>query len=118
MPQQQSLSIIDSRSFDAKQRLDDMVADHVDGFADAGTLVAFPVQDADALRHHVKLGNAKLRVTNPRPFQGICSVPMQDAAMAVRRLEELKSLGLEGIEIVSHGSADFVSSSARGALSP
>jgi aminocarboxymuconate-semialdehyde decarboxylase len=38
----------------------------------------------------------------PGIFIGIGMVPMQDAALAARRLEEVSSLGLRGIEIGTH----------------
>jgi len=98
--------VIDSRSWDAKRRIEDMAADDVDVqvVSPMPELLShwFPAGDADALCRHVKEGMAELCAAHPRHFIGIGMVPMQDAALAVKRLEEIKSLGLRGIEIGSH----------------
>jgi aminocarboxymuconate-semialdehyde decarboxylase len=99
--------VIDSRSWDAGRRLDDMAADDVD------TQVISPMPellshwfpsggDADVLCRCVNEGIAALCGAHPRHFVGIGMVPMQDTALAVRRLEEVRSLGLRGIEIGTH----------------
>ena len=62
----------------------------------------FPSGDADALCRYINEGIAELCAAHPRHFVGIGMVPMQDAALAARRLEEVKSLGLRGVEIGSH----------------
>jgi aminocarboxymuconate-semialdehyde decarboxylase len=98
--------IIDSRSWDAGRRLDDMAADDVDMqvISPMPELLShwFPPDDADALCRHVNEGIAALCGAHPRHFVGIGMVPMQDTALAVRRLEEVHSLGLRGIEIGTH----------------
>jgi aminocarboxymuconate-semialdehyde decarboxylase len=98
--------VIDSRSWDARRRLDDMAADDVDVqvLSPMPELLShwFPPGDADALCRHVNEGIASLCASHPRHFVGIGMVPMQDPALAVKRLDEIKSLGLCGIEIGTH----------------
>lgn len=98
--------IIDSRSWDAARRLDDMAADDIDMqvISPMPELLShwFPSDDADALCQHVNEGIAALCGAHPRHFIGIGMVPMQDAALAVRRLDEVRSLGLRGVEIGTH----------------
>lgn len=98
--------VIDSRSWDARRRIDDMSADDVDVqvISPMPELLShwFPAADADALCRHVNEGIAHLCVANPGKFFGIGMAPMQDASLAVKRLDEIKSLGLRGIEIGSH----------------
>jgi aminocarboxymuconate-semialdehyde decarboxylase len=98
--------IIDSRSWDARRRLDDMAVDDVDVqvVSPMPELLShwFPADDADALCSHVNEGIAALCADHPRHFIGIGMVPMQDGPLAVRRIESVKSLGLRGIEIGTH----------------
>jgi aminocarboxymuconate-semialdehyde decarboxylase len=98
--------VIDSRSWDAGRRIDDMAADDVDvqAVSPMPELLShwFPAGHADALCRHINEGIAALCAAHPRHFIGIGMVPMQDAALAVQRLEEIKSLGLRGIEIGTH----------------
>ena len=98
--------IIDSRSWDARRRLDDMALDDVDVqvVSPMPELLShwFPPDDADALCRHVNEGIAALCADHPRHFIGIGMVPMQDVALAVRRINSIKSLGLRGIEIGTH----------------
>jgi aminocarboxymuconate-semialdehyde decarboxylase len=98
--------VIDSRSWDAKRRIEDMTADDVDvqTVSPMPELLShwFPVGDADALCRHINEGIAELCGAHPRHFIGIGMVPMQDTALAIKRLEEIRSLGLRGIEIGSH----------------
>ena len=98
--------IIDSRSWDGRRRVDDMAADDVDVqvVSPMPELLShwFPSGDADALCRYINEGIAELCAAHPRHFVGIGMVPMQDAALAARRLEEVKSLGLRGVEIGSH----------------
>lgn len=97
---------IDSRSWDAGRRIDDMSADDVDVqvVSPMPELLShwFPPTDADALCRCINEGIAELCNTHPGQFIGIGMVPMQDAPLAIRRLGEIKSLGLRGIEIGSH----------------
>jgi aminocarboxymuconate-semialdehyde decarboxylase len=62
----------------------------------------FPAADADALCRYINEGIAELCNANPGHFIGIGMAPMQDASLAIKRLDEIKSLGLRGIEIGSH----------------
>jgi aminocarboxymuconate-semialdehyde decarboxylase len=98
--------VIDNRSWDAGRRLDDMAADDVDMqvISPMPELLShwFPPGDADALCQHVNECIAALCGAHPQHFTGIGMVPMQDTALAVRRLEEIRSLGLRGIEIGTH----------------
>ena len=98
--------VIDSRSWDARRRIDDMAADDVDVqvVSPMPELLShwFPPADADALCRHINEGIAALCTAHPRQFVGIGMVPMQDASLAAKRLDEIKSLGLRGIEIGSH----------------
>jgi aminocarboxymuconate-semialdehyde decarboxylase len=98
--------VIDSRSWDAARRIDDMSADDVDVqvISPMPELLShwFPAADADALCRYVNEGIAELCNANPKKFIGIGMAPMQDAPLAIKRLDEIKSLGLRGIEIGSH----------------
>jgi aminocarboxymuconate-semialdehyde decarboxylase len=98
--------VIESRSWDAARRLDDMALDdvNVQVVSPMPELLShwFPAADADALGRHVNEAIAAICATHPRHFIGIGMVPMQDASLAVRRLEELSSLGLRGVEIGTH----------------
>jgi aminocarboxymuconate-semialdehyde decarboxylase len=98
--------VIDSRSWDAQRRLDDMRDDDVDVqvISPMPELLShwFPSDDADVLCRHINEGIAALCGAYPRHFIGVGMVPMQDPALAVKRLDEIKSLGLRGIEIGSH----------------
>jgi aminocarboxymuconate-semialdehyde decarboxylase len=98
--------IIDSRSWHGKRRIDDMMADDVDiqVVSPMPELLShwFPPDDADGLCRHINEGIAELCAAHPRHFIGIGMVPMQDTSLAVQRLEEIKSLGLRGIEVGTH----------------
>ena len=98
--------VIDSRSWDAARRLDDMALDDVSVqvVSPMPELLShwFPSGDADALCRHVNEGIAALCAGHPRHFVGIGMVPMQDIPLAARRMEEIRSLGLRGIEIGTH----------------
>ncbi len=98
--------VIDSRSWDPRRRLDDMSQDDVDVqvVSPMPELLShwFPADDADTLCRHVNEGIAALCAGDPRRFIGIGMIPMQDVARAARRIEDVKSLGLRGIEIGTH----------------
>jgi aminocarboxymuconate-semialdehyde decarboxylase len=98
--------VIDSRSWDAARRLEDMAVDDVkvQVVSPMPELLShwFPSSDADALCRHVNEGIATLCADHPRHFLGIGMVPMQETSLAVRRMEEVRSLGLRGIEIGTH----------------
>jgi aminocarboxymuconate-semialdehyde decarboxylase len=98
--------VIDSRSWDGKRRIDDMMADDVDiqVVSPMPELLShwFPPDDADVLCRHINEGIAELCAAHPRHFIGIGMVPMQNTSLASQRLEEIKSLGLRGIEVGTH----------------
>lgn len=98
--------LIDSRSWDAGRRLRDMQADDVDVqiVSPMPELLShwFPVDDADALSDHINRGIAELCAAHPESFVGIGLAPVQDPALAARRLADIKALGLCGIEIGTH----------------
>ena len=98
--------VIDSRSWDANRRVDDMALDdvNVQVVSPMPELLShwFPPSDADALCRHVNGGIAALCADHPQHFIGIGMVPMQDVLLAARRMEEVRSLGLRGLEIGTH----------------
>lgn len=98
--------VIDSRSWDAERRLRDMQSDDVDVqvVSPMPELLShwFPAGDADALSDHINRGIANLCSAYPESFIGIGMAPVQDPALAARRLADIKSLGLYGIEIGTH----------------
>jgi aminocarboxymuconate-semialdehyde decarboxylase len=98
--------VIDSRSWDAERRLLDMQADdvYVQVVSPMPELLShwFPADDADVLCGHINQGIADLCSAHPKNFVGIGMVPVQDPALAARRLSDVKALGLCGVEIGSH----------------
>ena len=98
--------IIDSRSWDAERRLRDMQTDDVDVqvVSPMPELLShwFPADDADILSNHINHAISELCARNPKSFIGIGMAPMQDPALAARRLADIKKLGLCGIEIGTH----------------
>ena len=97
---------IDSRSWDADRRLQDMRSDDIDVqvVSPMPELLShwFSADDADALSDHVNQAIAQLCSAHPESFIGIGMAPVQDPALAARRLAGIKALGLCGIEIGSH----------------
>jgi aminocarboxymuconate-semialdehyde decarboxylase len=98
--------LIDSRSWDAERRLRDMQSDDVDVqvVSPMPELLShwFPADDADALSGHINRGIAELCSSHPQTFIGIGMAPVQDPALAARRLADIKALGLCGVEIGTH----------------
>jgi aminocarboxymuconate-semialdehyde decarboxylase len=98
--------LIDSRSWDAGRRLEDMQSDDVDVqvVSPMPELLShwFPADDADALSDHINRAIAKLCAAHPRSFVGIGMAPVQDPALATRRLAGIRALGLCGVEIGTH----------------
>jgi aminocarboxymuconate-semialdehyde decarboxylase len=98
--------LIDSRSWDAGRRLEDMQSDDVDVqvVSPMPELLShwFPADDADVLSDHINRGIAKLCAAHPRSFIGIGMAPVQDPALAAGRLAGIRALGLCGIEIGTH----------------
>ena len=97
---------IDSRSWDGERRLSDMEEDGI------ATQVVSPMpellsywfspEDGDAFADHINTALAELCADHPGRFIGLGMVPLQDPALAARRLESLKRLGLRGVEIGTH----------------
>jgi aminocarboxymuconate-semialdehyde decarboxylase len=98
--------VIDDRSWDAERRLRDMAEDGIDVqvISPMPELLShwFPADDADALARHVNREIAALCAAHPKNFIGIGMVPAQDVGLAARRLDEVKTLGLCGVEIGTH----------------
>jgi len=97
---------IDSRSWDGARRRDDMAADGI-GLQLVSPMPEllshwFPVADADALCSHINGGIAELCAAHPKSFAGLGMVPLQDPALAARRLAGIKAQGLHGVEIGTH----------------
>ena len=97
---------IDSRSWDPARRLDDMGKDGtgVQVVSPMPELLShwFPADDADVLSEHINQAIAAMCAANPRHFVGIGMVPVQDPALAAKRLQNVKALGLRGVEIGTH----------------
>ena len=98
--------VIDDRSWNAERRLRDMTDDGVDVqvVSPMPELLShwFPADDADVLASHVNNAIAALCAAHPTRFVGIGMVPVQDVALAARRLADVKALGLCGVEIGTH----------------
>ena len=97
---------IDSRSWDADRRLQDMQSDDIDiqVVSPMPELLShwFPADDADALSDHINHAIAQFCSAHPESFIGIGMAPVQDPGLAARRLAGIKALGLCGIEIGTH----------------
>src|SRR5260370_16593500 len=80
---------IDSRSWDAGRRLQDMQLDDVDVqvVSPMPELLShwFPVDDADALADHINRAIAQLCSAHPRSFVGIAMVPLHNPPLASLR---------------------------------
>ena len=98
--------MIDSRSWDAERRLRDMAEDDIDiqVVSPMPELLShwFPADDADVLSSHINSEIEALCAAHPQRFIGIGMVPIQDVALAVRRLVDIKEMGLCGVEIGTH----------------
>lgn len=98
--------VIDSRSWDADRRLQDMRSDDVDVqvVSPMPELLShwFPADDADLLSDHINSAIARLCAAHPQSFVGIGMAPVQDPALAARRMSGIKASGLCGIEIGTH----------------
>lgn len=98
--------VIDERSWDGHRRLDDMRDDDIDlqVVSPMPELLShwFPASDADVFGGHMNRSIAELCAAHPRHFIGIGMAPIQDPALAVKRLGTIKALGLRGVEIGTH----------------
>jgi aminocarboxymuconate-semialdehyde decarboxylase len=97
---------IDSRSWNVERRIEDMREDGVDiqVLSPMPELLShwLPAEEADDLCKIVNDHIAKMIAARPDRFRGIGMVPMQDPERAAKRLEDLRSLGLLGVEIGTH----------------
>jgi aminocarboxymuconate-semialdehyde decarboxylase len=97
---------IDSRSWDGARRRDDMANDDIamQVVSPMPELLShwFPAADADVFCAHVNAAIAELCAGHPASFAGLGMVPLQDPALAARRLLDVKALGLRGVEIGTH----------------
>jgi aminocarboxymuconate-semialdehyde decarboxylase len=97
---------LDSRSWDAARRLDDMDADGIE------TQVVSPMpellsywfsgQDGEAFADHVNTELAELCARAPSRFLGLGMVPLTEPERAARKLADICALGFKGVEIGSH----------------
>jgi aminocarboxymuconate-semialdehyde decarboxylase len=102
----QPFRAIDSRSWDAARRLADMDEDGI------ATQVVSPMpellsywfssHDADDFSESVNEALAALCATSPTRFLGVGMVPLQDPALAAKRLDRIGAFGLRGVEIGTH----------------
>ncbi|MBR0899048.1 amidohydrolase family protein [Bradyrhizobium tropiciagri] len=98
--------VIDSRSWDVERRLNDMKEDGIDVqvLSPMPELLShwLPSSEADDLCAITNDYIAAMIAENPGQFRGIGMVPMQDPQLAAKRLEDVRKLGLRGIEIGTH----------------
>jgi aminocarboxymuconate-semialdehyde decarboxylase len=97
---------IDSRSWNVARRLDDMGADGIDVqvLSPMPELLShwLPSNEADDLSKIMNEQAARMIAAAPRNFRGIGMIPMQDPTLAAKRLEDVRAMGLVGIEIGTH----------------
>jgi aminocarboxymuconate-semialdehyde decarboxylase len=97
---------IDSRSWDVARRLDDMAEDgtEVQVLSPMPELLShwLPASEADDLSSIMNEHIAAMISEAPASFRGIGMVPMQSPDLAAKRLDDVRGLGLLGIEIGSH----------------
>jgi aminocarboxymuconate-semialdehyde decarboxylase len=97
---------IDSRSWNAQRRLKDMEEDGTDiqVLSPMPELLShwLPVEEADELCTIMNEHIAAMIAEAPLKFWGIGMVPMQSPDLAAKRLQDIRRLGLRGIEIGTH----------------
>jgi len=97
---------IDSRSWNVARRLDDMATDGIDiqVLSPMPELLShwLPVDEADDLSKIMNEQAARMIAAAPGKFHGIGMAPMQDPELAAKRLEDVRAMGLLGIEIGTH----------------
>jgi aminocarboxymuconate-semialdehyde decarboxylase len=97
---------IDSRSWNVARRLNDMGADGIDiqVLSPMPELLShwLPTNEADDLSKIMNEQAARMVAAAPGTFRGIGMAPMQDPALAAKRLEDVRAMGLVGIEIGTH----------------
>lgn len=97
---------VDSRCWDMSERLIDMEAQKID----VQVLSPMPellshwmtAVDAEYLAAHINESIAGMIAQAPDRFRGLGMVCAQDTSIAVRQLEDIRKLGLSGIEIGTH----------------
>jgi aminocarboxymuconate-semialdehyde decarboxylase len=98
--------MIDSRSWDVGRRIEDMGEDGVDlqVLSPMPELLShwLPAGEADELCQIMNGHIAQMITSAPDRFLGIGMIPMQDPQLAVKRLQDVHSMGLLGIEIGTH----------------
>ncbi|RJF89385.1 amidohydrolase [Oleomonas cavernae] len=98
--------VLDACNWDSAARLADLAAEGVDRqvISPMPELLShwFDAAEADLLSRHMNEALAALVATQPDRYLGLGMVPVQDPELAARRLEEVKTLGLRGVEIGSH----------------
>lgn len=98
--------VLDPANWDAVARLAEMAAQGTQqqALSPMPELLShwFGAQDADDLCRHMNQSLAALVAAAPRHFHGIGMVPVQNPDLAARRLEEVRELGLRGVEIGTH----------------
>ena len=97
---------IDSRSWNVARRLDDMGADGIDiqVLSPMPELLShwLPADEADDLSEVINEQAARMIAAAPANFRGVGMIPMQDPTLAAKRLEDVRAMGLVGIEIGTH----------------
>jgi len=97
---------IDSRSWQVDRRLGDMAEDGTDiqVLSPMPELLShwLPADVADDLSTIMNEHIAGMITGAPSKFRGIGMVPMQDVDLATRRLDDIRALGLCGVEIGTH----------------
>ena len=97
---------IDARSWDVERRMHDMAADGTDvqTLSPMPELLShwLPAHLADHLASIMNDHIVEMIGRAPDKFQGIGMVPMQNVELATRRLDDIRKLGLRGVEIGTH----------------
>jgi aminocarboxymuconate-semialdehyde decarboxylase len=97
---------IDARSWDVERRMQDMAADGTDVqvLSPMPELLShwLPAELADHLARIVNDYIVEMISRAPDKFCGIGMVPMQNAELAAKRLDDIKKQGLRGVEIGTH----------------
>jgi aminocarboxymuconate-semialdehyde decarboxylase len=97
---------IDSRSWQVDRRLGDMAEDGTDiqVLSPMPELLShwLPADVADDLSTIMNEHIAGMIAGAPSKFRGIGMVPMQDVDLATKRLDDIRALGLCGVEIGTH----------------
>jgi aminocarboxymuconate-semialdehyde decarboxylase len=97
---------LDTRSWDVTRRREDMDAEGVDAqiLSPMPELLShwLPADDADHLSQIMNEQIAAMIAAAPKHFHGLGMVPIQDVELAIKRLSDIRALGLCGVEIGTH----------------